>query len=252
MAKPILVANWKNYPASLSEAQALLRVLSKKRELFKKVSLFIAPPLPYFESVASRARSFSQLASQDITLVPKGTYTGEITPDILKSFGTKLSIVGHSERRALGETSKDISEKIKVALKSGFAPLVCFGEKERDAEGEYFELLRQDLKLTLGALKKNEVVKIALAYEPVWAIGAEAKGAISLEELAQTVIFVRKALTDLFGRALAEKVPILYGGSVDPSNAKELMKTGIRGFLVGRASLNAKSFEAIAREITSK
>ncbi|MEK7147817.1 MAG: triose-phosphate isomerase [Patescibacteria group bacterium] len=252
MAKPILVANWKNYPSSLSEAQTLLKNLAKKRELYKKVSLFIAPPFPYFESVYTKGKNFGQLASQDISNLPKGTYTGDITPEILKSFGVKLSIIGHSERRALGERSRDVAEKIKVALKSGIAPLVCFGEKERDVDGEHFEFLRQNMRQFLLGLSKNEVSKIALAYEPVWAIDKSSKDAIDSRELAQTIIFIRKILSDLFSRKVAEQVPILYGGSVEPGNAMKLMETGIRGFLVGHASLNAKSFEAIAREITSK
>ncbi|MSR87659.1 MAG: triosephosphate isomerase [Candidatus Zambryskibacteria bacterium] len=252
MAKPLLVANWKNYPSSLSEAQRLLRELAKKRELFKKVSLFIAPPSPYLESVSNKIKRFGSLACQDISSLAKGTYTGEVTSEMLKSFAVRLAIVGHSERRALGETSKDVASKIDVALKSGIAPLVCIGELERDKDGEHFEFLRQELKLMLSGISKNEVVKIALAYEPVWAVGKYAKEAINPQELSQTVIFLRKVLGDLFGRAAADKVPILYGGSVEPANAGELMNgSGIRGFLVGRSSLNAESLEAIARDIIS-
>lgn len=253
MAKPIIVANWKNYPNSLSEAQILLKGLLTKRELYKKVSLFIAPPFPYFESVATKAKSIANLASQDISTLAKGTYTGEVTPEILKSFGVKLSIIGHSERRALGESGADIREKIKVALKSGIAPLICFGEKERDDDGEHFEVLRDELKAILSSLSKNEVKKVALAYEPVWAIGKTSIDAIDHDDLAQTIVFVRKALSDIFGRSIAEDVPILYGGSVEGGNAKILMaSTGIRGFLVGHASLKAKEFEDIVRSITSK
>lgn len=253
MSKPILVANWKNYPSSLSLAQKLLKDLSKKKLLYKKVSFFIAPPLPYMESAALKAKSFSQLASQNISVIEGETRTGEVTPEILKSFGVKLAILGHSERRALGETAAELAQKIKVALRAGIAPLVCIGEKARDTDGEHFELLRQELKLILGGLSKKEVGKLALVYEPVWAIGKSSKDAIEPRELSQTVMFMRKVLTDLFGRDAAEKVPILYGGSVEPNNAMELMKDGgVRGFLVGHASLKAKSMEAIALSITAK
>lgn len=253
MAKPILVANWKNYPGSLLEAQTLLKELAKKRELYKKLFVFIAPPFVYLESVANRIKGFAQLGSQDISSLAKGTYTGEILPDILKSFGVRISIIGHSERRVLGETIIEIKEKIKVALRSGVTPLLCIGEQTRDTDGEHLELLRQELKICLSGLSKNEVAKIALAYEPVWAVGKNAQGVIEVSELAQTVVFLRKALADLFGRKAAESVPILYGGSVDPSNAQALMQgSGIRGFLVGRASLNTKSFEAIARALIAK
>ena len=253
MAKPILVANWKNYPNSLPEAQSLLRDLKRRKLLYKKLSLFIAPPFTYFESVSRVSKGFAQLASQNISSLPFGAYTGQITPDILKSFGVKLAIIGHSERRSFGETSEHIAHKVKVALRAGITPLVCVGETVRDNEGEHFELLRDQIKVSLAGLGKKEAGKIVLAYEPVWAIGKNAKEAIVPRELSQTIIFIKKVLSDLFGRALAEKIPLFYGGSVESENAKILMKdSGVRGFLVGHESLKPKSFQAIALALTSK
>lgn len=253
MAKLILVANWKNHPSSLSEARFLLKNLSKKRLLYKKLALFIAPPLPYMEEAATRTSGFAQLACQNIFKYEKATFTGEVGVDILKSFGVRLAILGHSEQRALGETAEMVKEKVKLALKANISPLICFGEKERDTDGEHFELLRQELKLIVGNLSKREASKIALAYEPAWAIGKSAKDALDPTELMQTVIFVRKILTDFFGRRVAESVPILYGGSVEPANAPLLMKAGgVRGFLVGHASLSGKSFEGIAKAVLEK
>lgn len=251
MAKPILVANWKNHPGSLFEAKALLNQLSKSAERYKKLSLFIAPPLPYFESVSLRARNFAFLASQNISSVPGGTRTGSVTADILKSFGVRLAILGHSERRARGETNELISQKVKIVIRSGIIPLVCVGEKVRDADGEHFEFLREQLKLSLAGLRrKADISKLAVAYEPVWAIGRHSRDAIKSADLSQSVIFIRKVLTDMFGRKAAERVPILYGGSVEPDNAGALMReTGVRGFLVGHASLNAKSFKTIAESL---
>lgn len=249
MAKPILAANWKNYPNSLSEAQKLLKDLSKKRALFKKTSLFIIPPYPYLESAALRIKGFGALGIQDLSL-EEGTHTGEVTPQIVKSFGAKLAIVGHSERRAMGESVELIARKIKLALHSGLSPLICIGEKERDHDGVHFEKMREELKKLLSGLDKNEAGKIAVAYEPIWAIGRSASEAIEPADLSQTAIFIKKVLNDLFGEAVAKKIPILYGGSVEPANAEALMKSGVRGFLVGHASLNAKSFEEIARSIT--
>jgi triosephosphate isomerase len=250
MAKPILVANWKNYPNSLPEAQSLLKEMGRKRLLYKKLTLFIAPPHVYFELVA---KSFAHLASQDFSILEKGTHTGETSLEILKSFGVKLAILGHSERRALGESSEIVSQKVKVALKAGITPLVCVGESVRDNEGEHFEFLREQIKASLTGLTKKEVSKVMLAYEPVWAIGKNAKDAIYSEDLVQTVVFIKKVLADLFGRIATEDVPILYGGSVESANALELMQsTGVRGFLVGHASLKAKSLEIIAHSLFSK
>ena len=254
MAKPILVANWKNHPGSLNEARTLLKQLSRNSKLYKKLAFFIAPPFTYFESVSERLGNFGKLASQNISSLPPGTYTGQITSDILKSFGVKLAIIGHSERRRFGETSEHIAKKVKVALRSGMAALVCVGEISRDRDGEHFEFLREELKGSLAGLnRKTDVSKLAVAYEPVWAIGKRATDAIEPADLKQSVIFIRKVLTDMFGRPAAERVPILYGGSVEPANAGILFsETSIRGFLVGHASLNAKTFKEIAESLISK
>lgn len=253
MAKFILVANWKNYPNSLEEADSLLKAMSKKRLLYKKVSLFVAPPLTYLERVSARIKSFAKVASQDMSLFYKGARTGEITPEILKSFGVRMTIVGHSERRALGETVEVVRDKVKSALRAGITPLVCFGERERDHDGEHFEFLRDELKQLLSGVSKKDVSKIVLAYEPVWAIGKSARDAMSPLDLSQTVMFIKKVLADLFGREVSESVPILYGGSVELANAQELTQgTGIKGFLVGHASLKSKSLEAITRLVLER
>ncbi len=247
MTKPILVANWKNHPESLARTVTLLSGLAKKPSLYKNLATFIAPPFPYFESVSKKIKSFATLSSQDIFFSPEGTYTGAITPDILKSFGVKMAIIGHSERRALGETNEVVLEKIKSAYRSGIIPLLCIGERERNAEGEHFEFIEEELKLSLeGIRRKDDAERLMIAYEPIWAIGKKASDAITPQDLSQMVIFIKKILTDIFGRESAEKIPILYGGSVEPDNAKALMETGVRGFLVGHASLDAKSFSEIA------
>src|SRR3989344_7044012 len=165
MAKPLLVANWKNFPSSLEEAKRLIRDLRKRKENFRKVSWFVAPPYPYFEI----AKGFGELAAQDLSLVSKGYLTGEVTIEILKSFGVRLVISGHSERRALGELPGLINQKVKLALKNGLVPLICIGEKEKDKDGLHFDYLRQDLKTILSQISKNEAAKIAIAYEPQWA-----------------------------------------------------------------------------------
>jgi len=254
MARPILVANWKNHPGSIKEAASLSKEMSKSRALYKKLSLFVAPPYPYFDSVSSVVKSFASLASQDIVALPKGSHTGFVTADILKSFGVKLSIIGHSERRALGETSQDVALKIKESLRAGIAPLVCVGEKDRDVDGEHFEFLREELRSSFAGLSRRaDISKLAVAYEPVWAIGGDAQDAMEAGDLSQSVIFIRKVLTEIFGRALAENIPILYGGSVEPDNVGALLsETGVRGFLVGHASLDGKTFKAVAESLTGK
>jgi len=247
MPKRILVANWKNHPESSARAAIILDGLQKKSQIFKKISTYIAPPSTYFESASKKIKGFANLASQDMFFATDGTFTGAITPDISKSFGVKLAILGHSERRALGETNEVVSDKMKTTLRSGFIPLLCVGETERDQEGNHFEFIREELELSLnGVRRKDDARKLVIAYEPVWAIGKKAKEAMQPEELSEMVIFIRKVLTDIFGRDSAEEIPILYGGSVDATNAKELMRAGVDGLLVGRASLDPKIFASIA------
>ncbi|MBX4189129.1 triose-phosphate isomerase [Candidatus Parcubacteria bacterium] len=250
MKKPILVANWKNHPESLRAVTPILTGLSRKSAVYKKLSTFIAPPLVYIEAVSSKIKSFAGLAGQDIFFAMEGTYTGAVTPDILKSFGVKLTIIGHSERRALGETNEVAAAKVKTALRSGITPLLCIGEEARDAEGNYFEFLSEELKLSLeGIRRKDDAHKLIIAYEPIWAIGKKAKDAMPPADLAQMVIFIKKVLTEIFGRESAERIPILYGGSVESGNANELVATGVQGFLVGHASLDPKNFSEIAEAL---
>ncbi|MDQ3089745.1 MAG: triose-phosphate isomerase [bacterium] len=252
MAKPILVGNWKNHPESLTKSNLLLTGLAKQASLYKSLTTFIAPPTVYFESASKKIKSFATLASQDIFFQSEGTFTGAITPDIMKSFGVKLAIIGHSERRALGETNEVVLEKIKRAFQSGISPLLCVGERERNMEGDHFEFLEEELRMSLeGLRRKDDALKLVVAYEPIWAIGKKASDAMAPSDLSQTVIFIKKVLTDLFDRESAEKIPILYGGSVEPDNAKALMETGIRGFLVGHSSLDPKSFALIAEAMVS-
>ncbi|MDB5194222.1 MAG: triosephosphate isomerase, triosephosphate isomerase [Parcubacteria group bacterium] len=253
MAKPILVANWKNHPSSLKEAADLLTTLSRRSMLYKKLSLYIAPPYTYFESVSKRIKGFANLASQDVFFSADGPHTGSVTPDILKSFGVKLAIIGHSERRALGETNEVVATKLKTAFIAGIVPLLCIGETSRDDEGNHLQFIQDQLKFSLeGIRRKEDAEKLIIAYEPVWAIGKRASEAMSPTDLAEMVIFIKKALTDIFGRDAADVIPVLYGGSVDGSNAEPLYKeTGIRGFLVGRASLKSKEFCEIAEALIS-
>jgi len=253
MAKPILIGNWKNNPKSLEEASELLTALGRKALLYKKLSLSIAAPYPYLDAVKKKAAKYANLASQDIFFESEGVHTGSVTPDILKSFGVKLAIIGHSERRALGETNEVVATKVKTAFMSGIIPLLCIGELERDEEGRHLEFLADELKFSLeGIRRKEDAEKLIIAYEPVWAIGKRASEAMSATDLAEMVIFIKKTLTDIFGREAADSIPVIYGGSVDATNAESLYKeSGIRGFLVGRASLDAKSFCEIAQALIS-
>lgn len=250
--KYILAANWKSHPSSKDEAKRLLVGLSKNSDKFRKLHTIIAPPNTFLELVGSKIKSMGILASQDISLLSKGTYTGETTVEMLKGQGVTASIIGHSERRKLGETNSLISKKANQALKEGIAPIVCVGEDVHDTEGNYFEVLNAQIRGSLEGLKKTDAKKLVVAYEPLWAIGKSAKDAMQPNDLAQMIVYIRKVLTEMFGRASADQVAIIYGGSVEPGNAKELLGSGAQGFLVGHASLSAKSFVEIAKAMLNK
>ena len=249
MAKPIIIANWKNFPNSLPEARDLLKEYSKKKALYSKTAFFVAPPAPYLELVS---KSFAKLGSQDLVSDGKGAHTGAVSVETLKSFGVKLAIIGHSERRALGETSAEVALKVKAALKASITPVVCVGELSRDGDGEHFSFLQEEIKSSLVGLNKKDLKKVIIAYEPIWAIGKSSKDAIKPEDLSQTIIFIKKVLSDLFGRTAAEETPIIYGGSVEPGDAQILVDTGVAGFLVGHAALSAKNLQGIVETIFQK
>jgi len=245
MAKKIVIANWKLNPVDPEEANKLFSDTKRIASNFKKVNVVVAPPFVYISKFSANKGSVS-LGSQDAFWEKSGAFTGETSSYLLSNLGVKYSILGHSEKRALGESDEMVRKKVKSSLDSFITPIVCIGEKERDLHGKYLEELKHQIKNSLGKLSKKDVEKIIIAYEPVWAIGKTAKDAINPARLHEMVIFIKKVLTDLFGRDCAEKVTIIYGGSVDASNAKDLCENGeVSGFLVGGASLNTERFKGI-------
>ena len=252
MKKFLLIANWKNKPISEEEAMVLLRKLAKKKALYKKLNTIITPPWTHY-SLREKIRSFASLASQDIFLDSGKVQTGAITADILKNFGVKYVILGHSERRAAGETSSKVAKKARLSVENGIIPIICIGESVRDEEGEHFEFLREELRVSLEGMRREDVRGVVIAYEPIWAIGKRAKDAITAQNLSEIVIFIKKILSDAYGRETAEKTTLVYGGSVEPRNAAEFVRqTRVNGFLVGHASLDADSFNEIAAEIINQ
>ena len=217
MNKKIIVANWKMNPKSLVIAKAILEPIKKtfQRSNFNgKKSVVICPPYSYFGIFEKMPKSIS-LGAQDLSIYKNGALTGEVGGDMLKSVGVDFCIIGHSERRAMGDTSEIISQKISRALENKITPIICFGEKTRDSEGQFFSDIRSILESTLSGVSKANASKIVLAYEPLWAISTEKNGAITSELLQETSIFIRRTLSELYGNKIGVKIPILYGGSVN-------------------------------------
>jgi len=244
MVKRIVIANWKMNPQTLAEAKDIAKGIVKESAKLKKTTVVIAPPFPFLNSISISSKVF--LGAQNTFVGKTGAFTGQVSVRMLSLLKVSYIILGHSELRALGETDEQISKKVIATLKSGLIPVVCIGERERDHHGAYLAFLENQIRLSLKSLSKKEVEKIIIAYEPVWAIGKTAREAMDSGKLHEMALFVHKILVNMIGREGAKKVTLIYGGSVEGANARDLIQNGnVSGFLVGHASLKPKEFGAI-------
>lgn len=246
--KPLIVANWKMNPATMARAEKIL-VDVQKGLLGRKgqSEVAIAPPLPFIADLQELGGS-QKLAfvSQDVSKEDGGSHTGEVGVSMLRSMGVKASIVGHSERRSVGETSADVAAKVSALHKYKSTAIVCVGESRRDSVGDYFNEVEDQLQASLVGVKEEDLKHVVIAYEPVWAIGTGKHASAS--QVEEMKLFVHKVLSDLFSREKAALVRVIYGGSVTSDNAEELLRVGtVDGFLVGGASLEAKEFVEIIK-----
>ena len=236
------------YPKTLREAKKLFNGIARRVSRTRGATIVVCPPLPYLEELKRTYRGTKiRFGAQDVSLHEKeGAHTGEVSASMLKNLGAQYAIVGHSERRAMGETDDIVAAKVRAALKAGLVPLICIGERERDREGKYFSWLERELAASLGAVSRAHARRLVIAYEPIWAIGKTARGAMKPQEVHEMIIFIKKVLSKHYGRKLGMRVPILYGGSVEPGNVLGLMRDGAAdGFLVGHASIAPRDFAAI-------
>lgn len=246
----LLVANWKAYVEDLKTGKELVS-LAKRLALKTKVRIVLAPPAPQLALLAANNHSKVQFAAQDISETTGGAQTGEVTAQIDENAGATYTIVGHSERRARGETDAMISTKVQHAVAHGITPIVCIGEAKRDVEASYLSFVRGQLAPIFEPLSQKERMQVMLAYEPIWAIGKTAAEAITPNDLAEMILYIRKVLGEYLPHKAPARIPILYGGSVEPGNARDLARaSSIDGFLVGRASVNPETFSALVKAIS--
>lgn len=246
MRKIIVAGNWKMNKTS-AEAVEIILELNELIADVKGVEVIIGPPFTAL-SEAKKVAGKVKIAAQNMHWEEKGAFTGEISPIMLTDLRIDYVILGHSERRAyFGETNEIINRKIKSALVHGLNPILCVGEKLEDRENGNTENIVEDhVKGALVGVTKEEMENVVTAYEPVWAIGT---GKTATPEQAEDVhAFIRKLLTEMYDEEVAENTPILYGGSVKPTNSKALFsKENIDGGLVGGASLKAEDFSVIVK-----
>ncbi len=245
--KFLLVANWKEAPASLPLAVSLARALAKNLAFCREISLVVCPPAIFLPSLGKIFGKKISLGSQGISPFADGAHTGEISAEMFKSAGATFCLVGHSERRSRGETNADCSAEMILAYKANLTPILCVGEKERDPHGLYLSHIKTQILEAFEKVEKKYLNKITVAYEPVWAIG-QGRVSATKEESLEMAIYIRRVLTDAFGKLAGEKALILYGGSVNSGNALSFLKDGgVSGLLIGRESLSAKDFGAMAK-----
>jgi len=252
MSKNIVIANWKMNPEKSVEATKLYKETLKKAGTYKKTEIVVAPPYIYFPQNFKKNKNL-KLGAQDAFFGTTGSSTGEISCLMLKNLGVTHVILGHSERRALGESNEIISKKLIGVLKESMTPILCIGERERDHGAQYLTFLIEQIKSALSNLSKKDMATVIIAYEPVWAIGKTATDAMDAHKLHVMTIFIQKVITGMYGREVASAMRIIYGGSVEGSNAHNLLHNGnVSGFLVGHASLDANEFGKILSAVEQK
>ena len=249
MRYPVIGANWKMNRGTPSEAKEMLLELIPMVKDIKNVEIVIAPPYTSInKTLEIVANTNIKVGAQNMYFEESGAFTGEISPIFLKKIGCEYVILGHSERRNIfNETDELINKKIKKALEIMLSPIVCIGEHLEEREkGNTKNVIENQFNLTFEGMTKEQIKKIVIAYEPIWAIGT---GKTATPEQAEEIhVFIREIIEEKYDKDTADSVRIQYGGSIKPANAKELFsKPNIDGGLVGGASLQAESLYEIIK-----
>ena len=245
MRRKVIAGNWKMNMLP-NEAIKFIEEFAPLVKDTKAEVILCVPYIDLFYALLNAQETNIKIGAQNMHFEESGAYTGEVSGKMLKSIGVEYVIIGHSERRQYyNETDKSVNEKIKSALKNELKPIVCVGETlEQKEEGKTEEIITKQVELALEGLEKEQVEKVIVAYEPIWAIGT---GKTATKEDANSNIkCIRNKIADIYGQNTADKVIILYGGSVKASNSKELFEmSDIDGALVGGASLKVEEFSKI-------
>jgi len=248
MRTKIVAGNWKMNKLP-SEAAALIDGIKDLVKDVQGVEVVVCPPFTDLKDAAAAVKGSNvALGAQNVAWAESGAFTGEISAGMLKDLGVEYVIIGHSERRQyFGETDETVNRLLKAALAAGLKPIVCVGEKleEREA-GQMPAVIEKQVKEGFADLSPEELAKVVIAYEPVWAIGT---GKTATPKEAQEVhALIRRLLAEIANAEVAASVRIQYGGSMKPANAKELMdQPDIDGGLIGGAALKADSFADIVK-----
>jgi triosephosphate isomerase len=246
----IIIANWKMNPATAEDAHNLALFVDERISRSPAgTAVVLCPPHIFLADLIKRHPGVA-FGAQDCFWEGKGPYTGEVSPEMLKSIGCQYVILGHSERRKhMNETDEMINKKILRAIAAGLSVIFCVGEQTREgvAQKDYFAFIEQQLKKGLAGVSEDQLDQVLVAYEPVWAISNGVSGTSDTPQNAATsMAFIRKVLQTLYKGSAVQKMAVLYGGSVNAANAEGFLKErSIGGALVGGASLRKEEFGAI-------
>ncbi|MBQ2638931.1 triose-phosphate isomerase [Candidatus Saccharibacteria bacterium] len=245
--KTYIVGNWK-MNLTVGESSIYLQKLLKRIRPAKGIEIAIAPSLVALQPLGvqlERAKSKIKLCTQNFYHRDFGAYTGEVSVTQLRGLAD-YAIIGHSERRYIfGETNKDLKQKVAAAIRNNITPILCIGETENERNfGETADILRDELFGALSEIDAEDIKKVIIAYEPVWAISST-KGAklAAPDDIAESIKLIRSELKEIYGKEVSEETPILYGGSVNPNNAGAYLTIpGVNGLLIGGSSLISDHF----------
>ena len=242
--KPLIVANWKMNPQTYKEAEDLIKDVLQYMKAAKGVEVVLCPPFTWLTDFSHKNKSAATFGAQDVFYERKGAFTGEISPEMLKNSNVEYVIVGHSERRNyFGETDEIVNKKVKAAVGAGLKVILCVGEHAGEDKSA---VLEKQITEGLKGITRDQAKNMVIAYEPVWAIGTGNN--CSVDVAMGSILFVRKIISQLYRRELADNMRILYGGSVKSENSGAYIKEGgANGLLVGGASLNAGEFVKIVK-----
>ena len=249
MRKNIVAGNWK-MNLKIDEAVNLANDVIKLLPLDNEVEVVFAPSFIYLDKVNKMCLNLDRVntASQNLYKEERGAFTGEVSAEMIRSINVEYAIIGHSERRGyFKETNKDLKQKVDVSLENNLEVIFCCGESLNQREEEvHFDWIKSQISESLFHLSLNDFSKIVIAYEPIWAIGT---GITASSDQAEEIHkFIRKMIAQKYGDELAINTSILYGGSCNPTNSRDIFsKENIDGGLIGGASLNAESFVEIIK-----
>jgi len=239
-------------PSNSKLAEKLFRAVTAGKTPKTKAEVVVCPPFIYLPKLRKISKKIT-LGAQDCSWEGDGAYTGEVSASMVYDAGARYVILGHSERRAMGETNELINRKIKTAVKEGLKPILCVGERERDEGHEYFNIVETQVKECLNGVSKSSLSSIIVAYEPIWSISTTAghHDATAFDSNEMT-LFIRKVLSDISSPSIASKIRVIYGGSVNDKNAEGFLTNGgVDGLLPGHASLDAQKFLEIVKIASS-